>query len=293
MGDHDQQGRDWVALLGTKGGPAIRTGSTNPTSTLLWLDRQPIVVDCGLGVTRGLVDQGIALARLGRIFITHLHSDHYLELGPLLHTAWTAGLKTPVEVWGPEGLGAYWEGFLASMAPEIALRIEDEGRPDLRDLVRVHRIEAGEVLAAPDLRVFALRNIHPPFVDSFALRFQTATRRVVLSGDTAFFPPLADFAAGADLLVHEAMLAQGIEALIRRVGNTDDRLRQHLLRAHSLAQEAAQIATMAGVRALALHHLIPSDDPDFAEADWIAAVRPHWQGPLHVGRDGLRIALAP
>ena len=40
------------------------------------------------------------------IFISHLHSDHYLELGPLLHTAWTAGLKTKVTVYGQNFIGA-------------------------------------------------------------------------------------------------------------------------------------------------------------------------------------------
>ena len=97
---------NYVALLGTKGGPAIRPGSSMPTSSLLCLNDHKIVVDCGLGVTRGLVDQGMQLKDLSVIFITHLHSDHYLELGPLIHTAWTAGLKSKVDVWGPGGLEA-------------------------------------------------------------------------------------------------------------------------------------------------------------------------------------------
>ncbi|GIS12623.1 MAG: MBL fold metallo-hydrolase, partial [Pseudomonadota bacterium] len=82
---------NYLALLGTKGGPSVRPGSTMPTSSLLCLDGRLIVVDCGLGVTRGLVDQGMRLESLSLIFITHLHSDHYLELGPLIHTAWTTG----------------------------------------------------------------------------------------------------------------------------------------------------------------------------------------------------------
>ena len=283
--------RDFVALLGTKGGPAIRPGSTNPTSSLVCLDGQLIVVDCGLGVTRGLVDQGMALRDLSLIFVTHLHSDHYLELGPLLHTAWTAGLKTPVDVYGPEGLDAAWQGFLASMKADIDLRIEDEGRPDLSLLVRVHRIDAGHVAKVGAIRVDALRNVHPPLVDTFALRFRTADRTVVFSGDTAPCPPLADFARGADLLIHEAMLEAALAPLVARVGNGDDRLMRHLLRSHTTACDAAAIAAQAGVKALALHHLIPSDDPDFTVADWEAAVRPHWTGAFHLGRDGLRIDL--
>jgi len=60
--------QNFVALLGTKGGPAIRPGSTMPTSSLLSLADRRIVVDCGLGVTRGLVDQGMHLRELDLIF---------------------------------------------------------------------------------------------------------------------------------------------------------------------------------------------------------------------------------
>ena len=56
MSERAGKGADWVALLGTKGGPAIRPGSTMPTSSLLSLGGARIVVDCGLGVTRGIVD---------------------------------------------------------------------------------------------------------------------------------------------------------------------------------------------------------------------------------------------
>ena len=92
-----------LVLLGSKGGPALRPGGPWPTSSLLELGGRSIVVDCGLGVARGLTDAGLGLKTLDLIFITHLHSDHYLELGPLLHTAWTAGLATPVTVVGTTG----------------------------------------------------------------------------------------------------------------------------------------------------------------------------------------------
>ncbi len=282
---------DFVALLGTKGGPAIRKGSPMPTSSVLALGGQRVVVDCGLGVTRGLVDQGIALKDLGLIFITHLHSDHYLELGPLLHTAWTAGLKTPLRVFGPSGLARYWDGFIASMAEDIDTRIEDEGRPDLRELVGFTVLRAGETVEVEGLTVQAMQSIHPPLVESLSLSFATGAKRIVFSGDTAHNPALVEFARGADLLVHEAMLAEGLDALMKRIGNGDDRLMKHWLRSHTMAADAARVASEAGVKALALHHLIPSDDPAFGPEDWQRAVASHWQGKLHVGRDGLRITL--
>jgi len=281
----------YVALLGTKGGPAIRPGSAMPTSNLLCLKGERIVVDCGLGVTRGLVDQGMQLEDLSTVFITHMHSDHYLEFGPLIHTAWTAGLKTPVDVWGPQGMQANWDGFVLSMKADIDLRIADEGRPDLRDLVRIHMLDAGEVLRRGDLTVSAIRTAHPPLVDCFALSFRTDATHVVFSGDTAPLPALEDFARGADLLIHEAMLESALPALLARVGNGSDKLMEHWLRSHSFAHDAAKPATGAGVGMLALSHLIPSDDPAYTDRHWRDAVEGFWDGPLHIGTDGMRIIL--
>lgn len=282
---------DSVALLGVKGGPAIRPGSAMPTASLASLAQRRIVVDCGLGVTRGIVNQGMALAELDVIVLTHLHSDHCLELGPLLHTAWTAGLKHPVRVFGPHGTAALWDGFCTSMAFDIDLRIVDEGRPDLRDLVLVSEFTEGIVMDEPGLRIDALRNLHPPITESYGLRLTTPHRAICFTGDTAPFAPLAAFCAGSDLLVAEAILPPAVDALVARVGNGDDRLKQHILRSHLPAAEAGRLASRAGVGALALHHLIPADDPAFDDSDWVAAVRETWTGPLHIGRDGLRIDL--
>jgi len=92
-------------------------------------------------------------------------------------------------------------------------------------------------------------------------------------------------------LVHEAMLEAALPALFERIGNADDRLMEHWLRSHTFAHDAAKLATQANAGALALHHLIPSDDPDYQEADWTKAARPNWQGQLHIGHDGLVIPL--
>ena len=282
---------NYVALLGTKGGPAIRPGSAMPTSSLYALNGQKIIVDCGLGVTKGLVDQGIQLKDLSLIIISHLHSDHYLELGPLLHTAWTAGLKTRVDIYGPPGLDMYWEGFCSSMEADIDLRIEDEGRPDLRHLITIHAIDAGLVLSRDGVTISAIRNQHPPLVDTFAFSFKTDEVHVVFSGDTAPIRALENFARGADLLIHEAMLESALPALLERVGNGGDKLMAHFLRSHTFAHEAAMTAANAGVKRLALTHLIPSDDPAYDAKDWQDACAGRYNGELIVGHDAIRIAL--
>lgn len=276
-----------LVLMGTKGGPAIRPGGPSPTASLLEIGGRRIVVDCGLGVTRGLVNAGVSLKDVDLVFVTHLHSDHVLELGPLLHTAWTAGLSRPVTVFGPEGIEAYWDGFLASLRYDIDLRIADEGRPDLRDLVTLRTFGEGEVFAADGLSVSALRVDHPPVTECFALKFEADGGRIVFSSDTAYFPPLADFAAGADVLVHEAMLGSGVDRLVAKTGN-GARLREHLMASHTLAEDAGRIAEAAKVGHLVLHHLVPADDPEITKEDWALAAGRHFRyGRLTVGHDGI------
>ncbi|MEL6583882.1 MAG: MBL fold metallo-hydrolase [Pseudomonadota bacterium] len=282
---------DRLVLMGVKGGPAIRPGSNMPTSLVLQAADQTILIDAGLGVSRGLCDAGIALPTLDAILVTHLHSDHYLELGPLLHTAWTCGLRKTIPLIGPTGLRPYWEHFLRAMAFDVDLRIADEGRPPLAERVAISTITEGTVYEANGLTITALRNHHPPIEETFALRFDWSDKRVVFSGDTTALPEMVSFAKGADLLIHEAMLVEGVHALCDRLPTAGDRLRAHILGSHTSAQDVGRIATEAGVKHLALSHFVPDGDPNYTDTHWEAAVRETYSGPLTISRDGEAFAL--
>ncbi len=281
----------WVALLGVKGGPAIKPGSNMPTSSLLRMGGKVVLVDAGLGVTRGVCDQGLDLTGIDLILITHLHSDHYLELGPFLHTAWTAGRKTPITVIGPPGLDHYWQAFLDSMQFDIRLRIEDEGRPDLANMVTLQNIDEGVVLESGPVKITAMRNLHPPIADSFALCFEDGQKKIVFSGDTTSCDALTPFASGADLLVHEVLLKSGVDRLCAEMGYAGDQLKNHLLRSHTDAPDVGRIARDAHVKHLALHHFVPGSDHLITEEHWVDAIRQTWDGPITLGQDGLRIGV--
>ena len=278
-----------VALLGVKGGPAIKPDSNMPCSNLVKIAGKNIVVDAGLGVCRGICDQGLELTEIDMIIITHLHSDHYLELGPLFHTAWTAGLNKSIKVIGPKGLQDYWDGFLLSMKFDIDLRIEDEGRCDISQLLSFEEITEGEIYQNDNLLITAIKNLHPPIKESYAIRIQSNEKAVTLSGDTTYMPELADFAKNSDVLVHEALLIKGVDALCKSLGVIDGRLKNHLLQSHTDAVDVGKIASAANIKILALNHLVPGADPSITEQDWIDAVRQHWQGDLHIGKDGIKI----
>lgn len=282
--------QDEIVLLGTKGGPAIRQNGAMPSSSLLRLNGKTILVDCGIGVARAAVEAGANLLAIDGIFITHLHSDHIVELGPLIYTAWTTGLDRKLTIYAPEGTDDYWRNFLAAMSYDHAIRVEDEGRPVLADLVEIQIISDGWETELDGIRVRALRVDHPPITESYAFRFDHDGVSAVFSGDTCYFEPLAAFSAGADVLVHEAMLIAGVDKLVARTASAG-RLREHLMDSHTPAEDVGRIASSAMVGHLVLNHLVPSDDADFGEADWRKEVSKTWNGPMTVGHDGLAIPL--
>ena len=277
-----------AVLLGT-GSPPPNPKRRGP-STLLALGDEKFLVDAGSGVGVQLVQSGVRPYDWPRVLITHHHSDHNAEFGLLLYNAWASGLQTPVDAYGPAGMKQLAQGFWDAYKFDIETRIADEGRPDLRKLVNIHEYTEGPVMAAGDAKVTALRNLHPPITESFALKFEFPGKTVVFSGDTAYFPPLAAFAKGADILVHEVMYGPALEDLVRRNTNAAT-LMAHLKASHTLAEDVGRLATEAGVKTLVLSHFVPADAPGMTAEKWADAVRPTYKGDLVVAHDLREIPL--
>lgn len=278
-----------IILLGTKGGPSVgKAGRSNP-ATLILINDVSYLVDCGYGASRQLLSAGIALNRLRHIFITHHHSDHNLELGALIYNAWITGIPIRIDAYGPSGLRRMTQNFFNYQKFDIDTRLIDEGRPDPRRLVVAHEFNRpGLVLQNEDVKVTSCLVRHPPIKLAFAYRFDAKDRSVVISGDTAYAPELAEFAKGADVLVHEVMYLPGVEALIKRLPNAK-RLREHLLASHTLPQEVGKIADQAGVKTLVLSHFVPGDDASITDDQWAAGARKNFKGRIIVGKDLMEI----
>jgi ribonuclease BN (tRNA processing enzyme) len=276
-----------VTLLGTRGGPRVNKGRANPASLVTAAGRS-YVVDCGYGASRQLVEAGVEAHEVRTILVTHNHSDHMLELGPLVYNAWAGGLREAIDVWGPPPVGRIVAGFLESLGYDIDIRVEDEGRPDLRKLVRVHEFEAADTPSAvfdhDGLIVSAVKVRHPPITHAYAYRFDTLDRSIVLSGDTTYSPELIALARHADVLVHEVMHLGGLDRLLARNPNAPT-LRKHLMASHTTTEQLGHVAAEAGVRTLVLSHFVPGDDPSITDAMWTEDVRKTFAGEIVVGRD--------
>lgn len=281
--------RTRIVFLGTKGGPRVDNGRSNPAN-LIEIGGSRVVLDCGMGVSRQLAAAGVPLNSLNYILITHHHSDHNLEYGNLAYNAWVTGLATPIRSFGPVGIermtNAYWE----LNAFDVDTRIDDEGRPDPRKLLIARDIDrGGMVFETDDFSVTAFRTPHPPIIDNFAYKFATPDGTIVFSSDTIYNPALAKFAEGADVLVHEALFAPYIDRLVARVRNGAT-LGKHLLESHTTAQDVGRVATAAGVKLLVLNHLVPGD-LDVTDEQWTSAVRENFGGKVMVARDLMELAL--
>jgi ribonuclease BN (tRNA processing enzyme) len=251
----------------------------------------PFVVDCGMGVSRQLVSAGVPIPSIKYIFITHHHADHNLEYGNLFYSAWAAGLSTPINSFGPKGIEAMTKAFWELNKFDVETRIDDEGRPDPRKLLIAKDItDDGVVLQTDDVKVTAFRTPHPPIVDNFAYKFETPDGTVVFSGDTAYNPKLAEFARGADVLVHECMYLPAVDRLVARTKNGAT-LKKHLLDSHTTTEDVGRIAAAAGVKVLVMNHFVPGDDPLVTDDNWTEDVKKNFAGKVVVAKDLMELKL--
>ena len=96
-----------IVLLGT-GCPSpshIRYGP----STLISTERLKILIDAGSGVTQRLSEFGLAPSEIDIILITHLHSDHIVDLYQLYISGWHTGRTKPFKIIGPKGIKNFFD----------------------------------------------------------------------------------------------------------------------------------------------------------------------------------------
>ncbi len=240
-----------VVLLGT-GTPNADPHRHGAASAVVVSD-QAYLVDAGPGIVRraaAAAQKGIgalAMPGLTRLFLTHLHSDHTAGLADLILTPWVLGRSEPLVIYGPVGTQAMVDHLLAAYTEDIRERREGlEPANDSGYQVVVHEYNAGLIYQDERVQVAAFRVQHGAW-PAFGLRFSTADRTVVFSGDTTPFPGLAAHYQGCDLLIHEVYSAT---AFAERPAAWQ---RYHQA-VHTSTRELAALATQAKPGLLVLVH---------------------------------------
>ena len=258
-----------VFFAGTAGSaPSARRGLP---AILVRRGGDRILFDCGEGTQRQLI-RSVGLADLHRIFITHLHADHWLGLPGMLKSFELRDRERPLAVYGPPGTIALMNAMriiygrlsfpfevvelepgdgvtgddyaihpfsVEHRGPAFGYALVEDPRPGRFD---AELAESLGVTPGPDFGRLqdgeTVSGVRPEQV----IGPERESRKLVISGDTAPSEALAVAAHRADVLIHEATFAEDEFDRARETG-------------HSTARQAAEIAARAEVRLLALTHI--------------------------------------
>ncbi|MHB8619061.1 MAG: MBL fold metallo-hydrolase, partial [Chloroflexota bacterium] len=250
----------------------LGTGTPNPDprragpSQLVEAGPDRILVDCGTGAVRRLVEAGHQPRDIELLFVTHMHSDHSIDLGHFLITRWIQFPTRPLTLVGPPGLREYRDNLLRLLDWDIRVRDLHTRLSDEARRVDVTEIDDGWTLERDHWRAAAIRVDHYPVEHAFGFRFDTDDASLVISGDTAPHEPLAKAAAGVNILVHEAWLKPRDEPARRHMSPDDaERFIGWRGRYHTDSHQVGKIAALADPGLLVLSHLGPIDTEVMAE----------------------------
>jgi ribonuclease BN (tRNA processing enzyme) len=298
-----------LVMLGTRGGPGVDL-SRSETASAVIVDGVPYLVDCGYGTMRALVAAGLGYQPVSTIFLTHLHDDHTADLAALLAHQWTGSKATETHVYGPYATASTVEGALAFFRANVEIRTIDEGRTEQpQTLFFGHDADVGDepvrVFADERVVVTAVTNTHYPERAvarmrhrSLGYRFETSTRTIAFSGDTAYSTNVVKLARGADVFVCEVMDHRTFENMMARAkeaadaGNPESIFR-HVAETHSTPNDVGRMAHEAGVKTVVLNHQLrgapPQPGQGFQISRFIDGVRAVFAGEVIVGEDQLVI----
>jgi ribonuclease Z len=240
-----------VTLLGTASGPRVHAGMAG-ISTLVEAGGERFLIDAGRGVMQRLVQAGLPMNAVTKLFLTHLHSDHIVDVPDLMLTPWSAQpeRQVPLEVWGPHGTGDMMRHLQEAFAFDIRMRrdVDESFSPDGIRVV-AHDIREGKVYERNGVSVTAFFVTHGLVKPSYGYRVDYAGRSVAVSGDTSPSDNLVAFCKGVDVLIHEAIDLDVLRQLVPNQQRVDA-----IVARHTTPEEAARIFSRVSPRLAVFSH---------------------------------------
>jgi len=272
-----------VVLLGTGGGPPVNLLQYG-ASTLIDAGNIRLLFDCGRGATLRLTQVGVPIGTISRLFLTHLHSDHVIQIPDLLLTGWAGGgRKVPLEVWGPEGTRDMMDRLQQAFAFDIHIRRDiDERTPGNGIKVVSHDIKQGVIFDQDGVKVTAFLVDHGPVKPAFGYRVDYQGHSVALSGDTRMSENLIRFAQGVDVLIHEATDPDVVRARPTYAANRE--AMERVIAHHTTPEQAGEVFTRVKPRLAVYSHA-----PNLESV--LIKTRKTYPGPLEGAEDMLTIEI--
>ena len=252
-----------ITILGS--GTGVPSLTRNPCAVLVKTGGRNLLLDCGAGVMRRLLEVGVAIYDIAYLFLSHFHPDHAGELAALLFA-----LKHPPSSVRPQPLtvvaGQGFHAFYAHLQAAFGNCIVPP--PERFEVIEMD-VGGADRLTFPGFRVASTPVAHHP--ESLAYRIVDACgKTVVYSGDSDRCEGLAAIAAAADVMICEAAFPDALK--------TDGHLTPSL---------AGAIARDAGVKRLVLTHFYPSCEGVDIEKECRSA----YSGAIVLARDKMTLTV--
>lgn len=268
-----------VTILGSCA--ALPAYNRHPTAQIVNHDDRLFLVDCGEGTQMRFADFGIKRSRINHVFISHLHGDHYFGLPGLLTSYRLLQRQAPIFLYGPPQLKPILESLIGPFESEngeytsIVFKPTQAETPEIiyeddfltiRSFPTHHRIACTGFLFQEKIRERKMRKdkiqeydipyqVIPGIkkgdhfttkdgqqVDNMELTLDPPTpRSYAYCADTAYFEPMLETIQGTTVIYHESTFSKEHEE-------------DASAKFHSTAEQAAQIAQLAGAKTLLLGH---------------------------------------
>jgi len=247
------------------------------------------IFDIGSGSMRNIASLMIPYEYLTKIFLSHLHTDHWGDLASLWAGGWTAGRPVPLEIWGPAGLTPEM-GTAYAIDHFLKANNWDKTTREFKitavpGQITVHEFDykaVNKVLYEENgVTIRSIPAIHAgdgPV--SFILEY--AGLKVIFGGDTSPNKWFVKYGKDADLVIHEAFNPPGIFATL---GNQPAQLAwRACCEFHTSGPSFGKImSTIEPRHAVAYHALLDQGTQQYNT--YYDSIRQTYDGPLSIASD--------
>jgi ribonuclease Z len=244
------------------------------------------IFDIGAGSTERLFALQIPTAFLDKVFIGHLHGDHFGDIGALFVAGGIAGRFTPLRIWGPSGskpeLGtkAAIEAMEKMYAWDIAGRL---GQTDIRGFTtEVHEFDYKKeqiVYQENGVTIRSFPAIHA--IDgSVSYSLEWNGLKIVFGSDTFPNKWFIENAKGADLAIHECFIT--VPDMISKFRSTPEAALQVGTQIHTAPEAFGKVMSMVKPRHAVAYHFWKDTD---TTGPVLERIRTTYDGPLSLAED--------
>ena len=243
-----------LTLLGT-GCPSVdfkRCGSSNLIST----KSTKILVDCGSGVTQRLNQSKNSSADIDALLLTHLHTDHVIDLYQLIISSWHSDRTSQWKIYGPKGTKKFVDKIFLAWKSERKLRISYEKRKSSKALnYKVYEFKKEGFININDIKIKYFEVDHKPVPYAYGFSFFNKNKKLTISGDTKPCESLMRNAQNADVLLHEVFIEYEIN---QTSGLRSKKTLHNVKEYHTPSNLVGKVAKLSNCKKLVLTHFVPT-----------------------------------